>query len=362
MLVLDTAERTVTFRGLPPRCVPSLFRGFSAPVRVRSNLDDAERLVLLAHDSDGFNRWEAAQTTVSRLVIGGMAGDARIAAQGEVLLRTAIGSALGDATADAAFAAQVLTWPTEADLAREVGADVDPDAIRDGRERLRRSVGSGLSEPMTALYGTLSEPRPFTPDAASAGRRALRAALLGYLAAADHARGAALAAAQFAAADNMTDRFAALVTACALPLANREAMLHQFYEMFAGDALVIDKWLGVQAGIAEPQTLDRVQRLMQHPAFSLGNPNRVYALIGGFAANQTQFNRPDGAGYALLVDVVLELDPKNPQVAARLLNAFRSWRLMEPGRRGKAEAALRRIAERNALSADVRDIVDRCLA
>ncbi len=359
----DTEERRLVFRNLPEPCALSLFRGFSAPVRVRSDLDEDDRLTLLAHDPDGFNRWEAAQATVTRHLLRALGRDGEPAGSlPDAALLAALRSALAGAEADPAFTAQVLTLPSEADIGREVARDVDPDAIHRARDDLRRTIGAGLREPMAALYGALSRPVAYSTDAASAGRRSLRAVLLGFLAAADGNAGERLCTAQFDAADNMTDRMAALGVLCTLPGPAREAMLDRFHASFAREPLVVDKWLAVQAAIPEPETLGRVRELMLHGAFSMANPNRVYALIGSFAANPTQFNRADGEGYALLADVVLALDGTNPQVAARMLNGFRSWRMMETGRRGHAEAALRRIASRNMLSADVRDIADRCLA
>ena len=360
-LVLSHARRTVTFHDVPDPCVPSLLRDFSAPVVLHSTLGDADRMFLLAHDTDSFTRWEAAQTCVTRLIVLRQGAGASAEPQADVTLRAALASVLGQAHADPAFAAQVFAWPTVGDIAREVGAEVDPDAIHAARDTLRRSVGEGLAEPMAALYGALSEPRPFVPDAASAGRRALRGALLGFLAAADRERGEALVAAQFQGADNMTDRMAALAVACALPLRNRDGLLGALLERFGSNPLVVDKWLAAEAGIPEPATLDRVRRLLDHPAFSLGNPNRVYSLIGGFGANTVAFNRADGAGYALVAQVAVQVDGGNPQVAARLMNSFRAWRTMEPRRRALAEAALRDTAARPGLSQDIRDIVDRSL-
>ena len=184
---------------------------------------------------------------------------------------------------------------------------------------------------------------------------------LSLLAAGDPALGADLAAAQFDRADNMTDRFAALAVLSLVPGEAREAALDRFHARYRGEALVVDKWFALQASMPEPSTLDRVQRLMRHPDFSLAVPNRVYALVGAFGGNSTQFNRRDGSGYGLVADAVLALDAQNPQVAARLLGAFRSWRLMEPGRRAFAEAALARIAAGPALSADVKEMTSRSL-
>lgn len=161
----------------------------------------------------------------------------------------------------------------------------------------------------------------------------------------------------------MTDKIAALGVLAHYKGEAREAALQAFFRAYAGDALVIDKWFALQAMIAESETLDRVKNLMNHPAFSFGNPNRVRSLIGAFATgNQTRFNAPDGSGYEFVTDIVLALDSKNPQVAARLLGAFKSWRTLESGRRRLAEVALRRVAAAESQSPDVRDIVERSLA
>src|SRR5580692_2073590 len=182
------------------------------------------------------------------------------------------------------------------------------------------------------------------------------------LAAGKAEEGAERAQRQLAGANNMTERFAALAVLSLTPGPAREHALEAFARAHAADPLILDKWFILQAHIPEKETLTRVRGLMGHHAFSLSNPNRVRALIGGFSANQTQFNRIDGAGYDLLAEIVLTLDPTNPQIAARLLTALRSWRSLESGRRDKAAATLRRIAEQSELSADVRDIVTRSIA
>jgi len=203
----------------------------------------------------------------------------------------------------------------------------------------------------------------YSPDAASAGRRALRNVALDLVAAADPQLGERLAVEQSAQATNMTDRLAALAVLTLIPGVVRERAIEDFADRYRAEPLVLDKWLALQAMIPEPDTLDRVKRLMSHPTFSMANPNRVRSLIGSFSLNNpTQFNRQDGAGYDFLADIVLELDAANPQVAARLLTAFGPWRTMEPKRRQKAEVALRRIAGRTNLSPDVSDIVLRSLS
>ena len=195
----------------------------------------------------------------------------------------------------------------------------------------------------------------------SAGRRALKNAALALLCFAEPEAGGALAEAQMAAASNMTDRLGAL-SALAFSLnPRREAALARFEARYLGEPLVMDKWFALQAMIPDAGAVARVKSLFEHPAFSFGNPNRVRSLLSGFTANLTQFNRADGAGYGLLADVVLRLDPTNPQIASRLLTGLRNWRIFEPVRRAAGEAALRRIAAGAGLSADVRDIVTRSL-
>ena len=161
----------------------------------------------------------------------------------------------------------------------------------------------------------------------------------------------------------MTDRMAALSTLAMHDVPQRQVALDDFYGRYSADPLIIDKWLALQAAIPETRTLDRVKALTAHPAFSMSNPNRVRSLIGAFAqANATQFNRADGAGYDFVAERILELDGKNPQVAARLMTAFRSWRALESGRRDRAKAALQRVDAATSLSVDVKDIVSRALA
>jgi aminopeptidase N len=228
---------------------------------------------------------------------------------------------------------------------------------------LRAAVGRGLEEALATTYARLSDPTPYRPDAAGAGRRALRNACLDLLVATGAAEARERALRQYRDADNMTDRIAALTTLALNGCPERIDALDDFYRRYADDPLIVDKWLSLQAMIPERETLERVRELTRHRAFSFANPNRIRALIGTFGqANHTQFNRPDGAGYDFIADVVLSLDGKNPQVAARMLSGFKSWRALEPARRQRAEAALRRIAAAPGISADVQDITRRALA
>ncbi|WP_414471672.1 aminopeptidase N [Microvirga sp. M2] len=362
VLVLDKARDSITFTGVRSRPVPSLFRGFSAPVKVSLELSSDDLLVLLRHDTDAFNRWQAAQTVAMRILValstGVSVGDEDMEA-----LSSAIRSFTEtDALNDPAFAALVLTLPSEADIAQEIGKDVNPDAVHRARKALRRRIGQGSLEPLATLHRALAQTEPYSPDAASAGRRALRNAALDLLASADPCLGEKLASEQFERAGNMTDRLASLNVLMTIPGMVRENAIKSFEERYRTEPLVMDKWFTLQAVIPEDTTLDRVKRLMEHPAFSFNNPNRVRSLVGSFAMlNQVQFNREDGAGYAFLASIVLRIDELNPQLASRLLTAFSTWKMMEPVRRSHARRALQSIAQKSNLSRDVGDIVNRSL-
>jgi aminopeptidase N len=364
VIVLDKPSQSFVFENVREAPVLSLNRGFSAPIKLTANLSASDLQVMAARDNDSFNRWQALQTLATRGLIQNVAAlRAGEAPQSDDGLIEALASILGDTSLEPAFVALALAVPSEADIAREIGQDVDPDAIFRARSLLRAAIGQRLAQPLTALYAAMTNNGPFSPDAASAGRRSLRNIALDLLAADGNAQGIERAYAQYQAADNMTDRMAALTTLSLHDVPQRQAALDDFYGRYSTDPLIIDKWLALQAAIPEAGTLGRVKTLTAHPAFSMSNPNRVRSLIGAFAqGNATQFNRPDGAGYDFVAEQILALDPKNPQVAARLMTSFRSWRALEEGRRMRAKAALQRVAATDSLSADVKDIVSRALA
>ena len=362
VIELSAAQRRVTFHNVPNRPVPSLFRGFSAPVRLEYAASEADLITLISHDSDGFNRWQAAQVYATRLLVRS-AGQIRAgsAPHRDEDFSRALAIVI-EKSSDPAFIAQALTLPGEADIAREIGEDVDPDAIHLARESLRETIGRDLKDALLTAYKRLADDGPYSPGAVAAGGRALRNAALDLLTAGNKAEGALLAARQLETASTMTDEIAALAALTHSPGTEREAALDAFYHAHEGEPLVIDKWFALQASIPEPGTLDRVKKLMQHKAFSFNNPNRLRSLAGSFAAiNPTQFNALDGSGYEFIAKIVLDLDAKNPQVAARLLSAFKSWRVLEVKRRTLAERALRRVASTAGLSADVKDIAERSL-
>jgi aminopeptidase N len=364
VLVLDQAAQSFVFTGVAERPVLSINRNFSAPIRLTADLSADDLRLIAAHDSDPFNRWQAVQTLATALLVGNVA-QLRAGRDPEVDegLLDALAAIVADRALEPAFVAEALSPPSESDIAREIGSDVDPDAIFRARTALRALIGLHLNAALTDTYRNLTDSRPYSPDAVSAGRRLLKNACLDLLAATQESHAIRLAAKQYDEADNMTDRMAALGTLSLHDVPERKAAFDDFYKRYKDDPLIIDKWFALQAMTPDPATLDRVRTLSAHPAFSMANPNRVRSLIGSFAqGNPTQFNRPDGAGYEFVADQILALDPANPQVASRMSTAFRSWRTLEAGRRARARTALQRIAAASKLSRDVGDIVQRALA
>ena len=358
--VLHVTERRQTFRfvDVPSRPVPSLLRGFSAPVKLTIDLADRDLEFLMAQDSDLHNRWQAATDyairTLIQLVRARMAGKRSAKGQGYV---RALGAILADTALEPAYLAEVLRLPSESDIAREIGRDVDPAAIHAARRQLLRLIGTTLGDALEQAWQRNAPRGAFKTDAASAGRRALRNGMLTLLTARDSEADRKRLVDHFTRASNMTDEAHALYLIAAGRLDGREAALQSFHDRWQHDHLVIDTWFSAQAMAPLPGTLDRVRELMGHPLFSLTTPNKVRALIGNFAVgNPQQFNRPDGQGYQFLASQVLALDKFNPQVAARMLGAFRSWRALEPDRRRQARRALTGIVEAKGLSRDVFEI------
>ena len=363
VLHLTERRQTITFSGIASRPVVSLNRGFSAPINVHFEQAPGDLAHIARYDSDLFARWQA----LNDLALPNLVDAARSARAGKpvetnaVLADTLIAIA-GDETLEPAFRAQALALPSESDIARELGSNNDPDAIRTGREAVLAFVANRNPAAFAALFDGHRTTGAFSPDAENAGQRALHNAALAYLAVAE---GTPVRAAEaFDAADNMTDLSAALtVLAHRFPDAPETAKaLEAFRARFADNALVIDKWFSIQSTIPGDGALARVQKLMESPHFNKANPNRMRALVGTFAfSNPTGFNRADGAGYRFLADQIIEIDPKNPQLAARILTSMRSWRALEEIRSDHASNALRRIAGGEKLSSDVSDIVERML-
>ena len=357
-LVLHEPEQSFSFPGIGAAATPSLFRDFSAPIKLKGQ-SRARLAFLAAHDTDLFNRWDALQQYASLVlreaITAHQAGQEFSLDQG---LLEAIAATLSTAARDPAFAAEALLLPTESLLADDM-AVVDPDAIHFVREAARAALGKALQKEFAAAYGSFGHaPAADNSGPAMAGR-ALKNAALAYLTASgDGAR----AAAQFAAARNMTDTLAALSNLIDIPGPARDEALAAFYERWNGTALVLDKWFAVQARSAAPDTLARVQALSAHEKFDMRNPNRVRALIASFTGNAAKFHDASGAGYALLADMVLRLDATNPQIAARLVTALGTWRRFDPARQNLMRTTLERILAREALSHNTYEMASKALA
>ncbi len=366
MLLCSGSDNVFVFENVAQAPVPSLLREFSAPVTLDFDYSDADLSFLLAHDSDAFNRWEAGQRLFMRL----LTALARKAAASEALgvpasVIKAFRSVLTDRSLDASFKAEALSLPSEITIAEQM-EPVDPGAIHTARVFVRRELARACGKELLAVWKASAVTGPYRPDPASAGKRALQGLALALLMEQDSSAMQALAAAHFAAAGNMTERMNALA---ALMLSNspkRAEALDAFYQQFKDEALVVDKWLALQAGARgapDAPTLTQVRALMRHEAFSMRNPNKVRALIGTFChGNAACFHAPDGSGYDFWAERVIELDALNPQVAARLARAAAQWKKLEPARRNLLKAALARVAAQPGLSKDTFEIVTKSLA
>jgi len=357
-LRLTEAEQVFIFENIGTRPVPSLFRNFSAPVKLKGQ--GRERLAFLAaKDTDPFNRWDALQHYATIVLLEAVqrqrTGQSFTLDQG---LLEAIAATLRDAARDPAFAAEALLLPGESLLADAMDV-VDPDAIRSVREAARRALGQALQAEFSAAYAAFGATDAADVSGAAMARRAMKNTALGYLCAAgENMR----AAGQFKSSASMTDRLAALANLADVVDDNRDEAFAAFYAAWKHNALVLDKWFAVQARAGAPDTLERVQALTQHADFDLRNPNRVRALVGAFTSNQAKFHAPSGAGYKLLADTIIALDALNPQIAARLVTAMGSWRRYDATRQALMKAELERILACESLSHNTYELASKSLA
>ncbi|WP_375422123.1 aminopeptidase N [uncultured Sphingomonas sp.] len=347
VLLADPSE-TIVFDGLAERAILSINRGFSAPVIVESDRTADELAFLSAHDDDPFARYEAMQQLMLDTLVAGAVSGGRGHHRAVI---TAIAQTLADPDLDPAFVAEAVLLPSEAFIGDQM-ATVEPDAIYAAREALRADIGRQLSAAWRQAYaGAPAEPYAYTP--ATKGRRRLRSVALSYIAASGAADAATLAFRQFDAADNMTDRQGALTILANGAADEREAALDIFYNRYAGNSLVLDKWFQTQALATRDDTAAVVAGLAEHPDFTLANPNRARSLIGAFGANQRSFHTPGGAGYRFLADQLIALDRLNPQTAAKLLPPLGRWRRFAADRSALMRAELERIVGVPGLSKDL---------
>jgi aminopeptidase N len=362
VLSLTEPEQRFVFVHVATQPVPSLARDFSAPINVRYAYDQESLQHLMVHDSDSFNRWEAGQRFATEVILQGVA---TVRAGGQFVVPSrfvsAVSRVLDRAASEPGFTAEALSLPSEAFIAEQL-PEVDPDAIHQVRCGLARALGEQLHDSLLAVYHASAVPGPYSPAPAAADRRALRNLCLAYLMEGGRPEIYELVFGQFTSAANMTDSMAALAVLTELDCPQRTQALDAFYQRWQAEPLVVDKWLRAQAMSRLPGTLAEVQRLTQHSAFSLKNPNKVYALIGGFSAgNQVRFHAADGSGYDFLAAKVIELDALNPQVAARMARGFDRWKKFDAARQAKARRALESVANAKGLSKDVAEIVTKTL-
>ena len=315
---------------------------------------------MLSFDSDLFNRWEAGQRLALKLLLQGIIDHKTWGARFPDSLADAFGRVLADGLKDPAFAAEALTLPFEIYIAEKMPV-IDPGIVHQVRLAMRQFLAERLQTALRKTYDACAVVGSYSPDAKSAGRRALRNLCLAYLMELDDADVRRLCVRQLEQADNMTDALAALTALANCDCQEREPALAQFYTKWRDEPLVVDKWLGVEAMSRLPGTVARVKELTSHPGFTLKNPNKVYALLGSFGGNQVNFNAADGSGYTFMTEQILALDPINPQVAARMARNFDRWKRFEPKRRILMKTALEQMAAFRGLSKETAEVVTKTL-
>ncbi|MBO3276550.1 aminopeptidase N [Pseudomonas schmalbachii] len=367
VLAITELEQSFTFVDLEEKPLPSLLRGFSAPIKLSFPYSRDQLMFLMQHDSDGFNRWEAGQQ-LSVQVLQELIGQHQ---RGEALkldqrLVEAFRTLLLDSSLDQAMVAEMLSLPSEAYLT-EISDEADVEAIHAAREFARKQLADALHEPLWQRYQdnrVASRETPYVAEATHIARRSLQNIALSYLMLSGRAQVLEACQEQYQSCDNMTERLTALAVLVNSPFEEEKAKaLAMFADYFKDDPLVMDQWFSVQAGCTLPGGLERVQALMEHPAFTLKNPNKIRALIGAFAnQNLVNFHRADGAGYRFLADQVITLNARNPQIASRLLAPLTRWRKYAPARQALMRGELERILASGELSSDVYEVVSKSLA
>ena len=360
VVVLDEARRTVRLEGVKRAPVVSALRGFSAPVILTTDAPPRDNYVLLASDTDLFNRWEAGQTLSRDLILS--RADGRPDEVGEERFAEAMGRAIADDAAEPAFKALLLALPSENDLA-VYRQPADPAEIHAAREALRWRMAAHLGDDLRRMHGALQEPGEFSASAEAAGRRALRNAVLELLAADQRSDNITRALGHFDAAANMTDQVGGLMALLLIGGEPLDTALAQFYDRWRDEPLVVDKWFQIQARDPSPGAIGRVLGLTVHPAFDAKNPNRFRALVQGFAANNpVRFHDPNGSGYRFVADQILMVDAFNPMTAARLVESLGGWQRYTPELSAMMRAELERLVSAEGLSKNVLELASKAVA
>ncbi|CAI9094101.1 OLC1v1029768C1 [Oldenlandia corymbosa var. corymbosa] len=361
ILRMTKKEEEFVFNDVPERPIPSILRGFSAPVRLDSDLTESDLFFLLAHDSDEFNRWEAGQILARKLMLG-LVADYQ---QNKPLVLNpqfvqGLKSILCDSSLDKEFISKAITLPGEGEI-MDLMDVADPDAVHAVRTFIRKQLASELKEEFISTVNNNRSSEPYEFNQQNMSRRALKNVALAYLGSLDDPEVIELALQEYRAATNMTDQFAALVAIEQNPGEIRDQVLADFYSKWQNDYLVVNKWLALQAMSDIPGNVENVKKLLNHPSFDIRNPNKVYSLIGGFTGSRVNFHAKDGSGYKFLGELVVELDKLNPQVASRMVSAFSRWKRFDETRQKLAKAQLEMILSANGLSENVFEIVSKSL-
>ncbi|KAA8520842.1 hypothetical protein F0562_011515 [Nyssa sinensis] len=362
VLRVTKKEEEFVFPDISERPVPSLFRGYSAPIRLGSDLNDSDLFFLLAHDSDEFNRWEAGQVLARNLMLSLVADFQH---NKPLVLNPqfvhGIKSILCDSSLDKEFIAKAITLPGEGEI-MDMMKVADPDAVHAVRSFIRKQLASELKEEFLITVKDNKSTEQYVFNHPNMARRALKNIALGYLASLEDPELAKLALHEYKTATNMTEQFAALEALAQNPGKARDDVLADFYSSWLDDFLVVNKWFALQAMSDIPGNVENVQNLLKHPAFDLRNPNKVHSLILGFCRSPVNFHAKDGSGYRFLGEMVVQLDKLNPQVASRMVSAFSRWRRYDETRQSLAKAQLEMILSSNGLSENVFEIASKSLA
>ncbi|XLS51914.1 hypothetical protein HN51_012591 [Arachis hypogaea] len=362
VLRVTKKEEEFVFTDIFERPVPSLLRGYSAPVRLESDLIDDDLFFLLANDSDEFNRWEAGQILARKLMLN-LVNDLQ---HNKALVLNpkfveGFKRILCDSSLDKEFVAKAITLPGEGEI-MDLMEVADPDAVHAVRTFIRKQLASELRAEFLSTVENNRSSGEYVFDHPNMARRALKNVALAYLACLEDQEYTDLALHEYKNATNMTEQFAALAAIAQNPGKTRDDILHDFYGKWQHDFLVVNKWFALQAMSDVPGNVANVRKLINHPAFDLRNPNKVYSLIGGFCGSPVNFHAKDGSGYEFLGEIVVQLDKINPQVASRMVSAFSRWRRYDENRQKLAKAQLEKIMSVNGLSENVFEIASKSLA
>ncbi|HEC04840.1 MAG TPA: aminopeptidase N, partial [Thiothrix sp.] len=362
VIKLTETSTTVTFTGIKEKPVPSLLRGFSAPVKLEYDYSERDYTFLMANDSDAFNCWQVAQDLAMQTLLGLVESQQKSEALGlSHDFVHAYQKVLNNTQLDHALRAEALSLPSSSDVAERIGKEVNPEVVFNAGQFMRKTLANALRLDLEQHYEALKDDKAYSADPESMGKRSLKNVCLGYLSLIEDESITALCYEQFKSSNNMTDEMTAFSLLVDRECTESEQAVSEFYEKWKDNTQLVDSWFAVQAQSKSKQALERVKALMEHEAFTLTNPNKVRALVAGFSSNYPNFHAENGEGYRFIADRVIELDKKNPQVASRIVRSLMKWRQLEETRSTLMKVELERILKEDNLSGDVFEIVSKAL-